>query len=97
MQTTDRFGEEKLIPKVTAEEIQAAFDDPDILTIAIHKPGSRVTTKRGKIYIVTEDGKFRERTEQEKFSDEMEKLPIPEAPNPFRDRSGPHDRGKRRR
>ena len=67
MQTEFRDGHEELKETVSAEEIQEALDDPEVVRIHLHKSGSTFKTKKGKFLTVIEGGKLRGATRQERW------------------------------
>lgn len=72
MQVTRYDGSDELIGPLEATEIQAAFtralEDPDVASVAIHKPGAIVQRSNGKHYILDPAGQWR-RIEPKKHED----------------------------
>ncbi len=53
-------GEQKLQDKVSMEHLEKIFSRPDVVSAALHKPGSEITQPDGKRYIVRTDGSWAE-------------------------------------
>ncbi len=53
-------GEQKLQDKVSMKRLEEIFSRPDVVTAALHKPGSEIIQPDGKRYIVRTDGSWAE-------------------------------------
>jgi hypothetical protein len=53
-------GEQKLQDKVSMDKLEKIFSRPNVVSAALHKPGSEITQSDGKRYIVRTDGSWAE-------------------------------------
>ena len=53
-------GKQRLEDKVSLQKLEHIFSRPDVVSAALHKPGSEITQPDGKRYIVRTDGSWAE-------------------------------------